>query len=259
MIFETHAHYDDEAFDEDRDNLIKSFREAGIGTVVNIGASVQGARNSVALASQYDFVYAAIGYHPDDGADATEADYAWLLDEGAKNEKVVAIGEIGLDYHWVKDEDLRKAQQEGFGRQIEIAKTLHKPIVIHSRDAAEDTYQVLTAHHGEEVGGVMHCFGYSVEEARRYVKLGFYIGVGGVVTFKNGRKLKEVVEEIPLSSIVLETDSPYLAPEPNRGKRNDSRNLVYIAAEIARLKGVSLEEVIAVTEANAKQMYFKIK
>ena len=167
--------------------------------------------------------------------------------------KVVAIGEIGLDYYW--EEPAHEIQKLWFSRQLDLAKAIRKPIIIHSRDAAKDTYDIMSAHGAKEIGGVIHCFSYSAEMALEYVKMGFYIGVGGVVTFKNGRKLKEVVEAVPIEWILLETDSPYLAPEPNRGMRNSSLNLPYIAERIAEIKGMTYDEVISVTTENAKRMY----
>lgn len=163
------------------------------------------------------------------------------------------MGEIGLDYYW--DEPSHEIQKLWFARQLDLARDIKKPVIIHSRDAAKDTYDIMDAHNAGETGGVVHCFSYSAEMALEYVKMGFYIGIGGVVTFKNGKKLKEVVEAVPIERILLETDSPYLSPEPNRGKRNSSLNIPYIAQKIAEIKRVSYDEAVAVTEKNAKQMY----
>ncbi|MDE6219840.1 MAG: TatD family hydrolase, partial [Lachnospiraceae bacterium] len=178
--------------------------------------------------------------------------FAWLRAQ-CLHKKVAAVGEIGLDYYW--DEPSHEIQKLWFARQLELAAEVKKPVIIHSRDAAKDTFDIMTAHNAREIGGVVHCFSYSAEMAQEYVKMGFYIGVGGVVTFKNGRKLKEVVESIPIEWILLETDSPYLSPEPNRGKRNSSLNIPYIAQKIAEIKGMSYDEVVAVTEENARRMY----
>lgn len=253
MIFETHAHYDDAQFNEDRDQLIRSFSQNGIEYVVNIGSSVESCRQTVELIKQYDFLYAALGVHPSEVQYITDEFFAWLEEEIRTNPKVKAVGEIGLDYYWQEPE--RSLQQEWFKRQIEMAKRLQKPLVIHSRDAAKDTYDIMAALKCGEIGGVIHCFSYSVEEAKKYLDMGFYIGIGGVVTFKNAKKLQEVTDYVPLDRILLETDSPYLAPEPNRGKRNSSLNLTYIAKRIAEIKNVSYEEVVEKTNENARRMY----
>ncbi|MBP5564310.1 MAG: TatD family hydrolase [Lachnospiraceae bacterium] len=252
MIFDTHAHYDDEAFDEDRDSLIASLKDNGITRVVNVGADLKGSRASVELADKYDFIYAAIGAHPDNAKEIDDAGIA-TLKELSKNKKVVAIGEIGLDYYWNKDN--AEEQKEAFSRQINLARELSLPIIIHSRDAAKDTMDVLKEKDAGSVGGVMHCFSYSTEIAREVVDMGLYIGVGGVVTFKNGKKLREALLEVPLDKIILETDCPYLAPEPHRGSRNSSLNLPYVVKAIADIKGVSVEEVMKTTYNNACRMY----
>jgi len=252
MIFDTHAHYDDEAFDEDRESLIASLANNGIARVVNIGADLKGSRASVELAEKYDFIYAAIGAHPDNAKEIDDAGIA-LLKELSNNKKVVAIGEIGLDYYWSKDN--MEEQKEAFSRQINLARELSLPIVIHSRDAAKDTMDILKEEDAGAIGGVMHCFSYSTEIAREVVDMGLYIGVGGVVTFKNGKKLREALLEVPLDKIVLETDCPYLAPEPRRGSRNSSLNLPYVVKAIADIKGASVEEVMKTTYNNACRMY----
>ncbi len=195
-------------------------------------------------------MYAAIGVHPSDCGDLTENDIEWLKDLSS-DEKVVAIGEIGLDYHY--DEPDREIQKKWFIRQLELAGDTSLPIVVHSRDAAQDTYEIIKDFRG--LRGVIHCFSYSAELAREYVKMGYYIGVGGVVTFKNGRKLHEVVKEIPLESIVVETDAPYLSPEPYRGRRNSSAFIPYIIERIADLKNVSYETVERVVYENAADLY----
>ena len=251
MIFETHAHYDDEQFDLDRDQLLGSMQKGGVGTIVNVGASLASSRASVSLAERYPFIYAAVGVHPDHAGEMDE-DGLRELRRLCGGDKVVAVGEIGLDYYW--DEAPRDVQKEWFVRQLELAREMSLPVIIHSRDAAADTLEIMQSH-ARGLMGVIHCFSYSKELAREYVKMGFFIGVGGVVTFKNGRRLKEVVEDIPLSSIVLETDCPYLAPVPNRGKRNSSLNLPYVVREIAEIKGISCEEVVAQTEKNARILY----
>ena len=252
MIFDTHAHYDDEQFDEDREALIASFANAGIGNVVNIGASMASSERSVELAHKYDFIYAAVGVHPSEVEELDESAIERLTVLG-KDSKCVAIGEIGLDYHW--PEPAPEIQKKWFVRQLEFAREMKLPVVIHSRDAAKDTMDIMHDEHAEDIGGVVHCFSYSKEIAKECVDMGFYIGVGGVITFKNGRKLREVVEETPMEKIILETDCPYLSPEPYRGKRNSSLNLPYVVKEISNIKGISEEDVIRITEENAKRMY----
>ena len=251
-VFETHAHYDDEWFEEDRDALLVQFPGQGIEKVVNIAASLASIPTTIALAEQYGYIYAAVGVHPSETKELTEENFS-LVREMAQHPKAVAVGEIGLDYYW--DETERSVQKYWFERQIELARELKKPLVIHSRDAAKDTMDMMKALHTEEIGGVIHCFSNSVEMAKEYVNMGFYIGVGGVVTFKNARVLKEVVQAIPLERIVLETDSPYLAPVPYRGKRNCSLYLPYVVTAISELKQVSEEEVVQVTNKNAHQLY----
>lgn len=254
MIFDTHAHYDDEDFDLDRDSLLSQMKEAGIERIVNVGASLQGCKDTIALTEQYDFVYGAIGIHPCDTENLTETDMDWLLQE-SKREKILAIGEIGLDYYW--DEPDREIQKKWFERQLNLAKEANLPVIIHSREAAKDTLDMMKALHAEEIGGVVHCFSYGKEMAREYLDMGFYFGIGGVVTFKNSKKLKEVVEYLPMDRIVIETDCPYLSPEPNRGKRNSSLNLPYVVKAIAQLKGLTEEEVMKATYENGLNLYWR--
>lgn len=251
MIFESHAHYDDEQFDGDRKELLNSMQENGIGTIINVGATFQSCKEVVQLAQEYPFIYAAVGVHPDEVGELDEEKFAYLKAQ-CQNEKVVAVGEIGLDYYW--DNESHEVQKKWFQKQLELARELDLPVIIHSRDAAADTLEMMQKH-AKGLCGVIHCFSYSKEMAQEYVKMGFHIGVGGVVTFKNSKKLKEIVAEIPLEKILLETDSPYLAPTPNRGKRNSSLNIPYIAQEIADLKGISYEEVVACTEKNGRDLF----
>lgn len=251
MIFDTHAHYDDKQFDTDRDELLSSLPGLGVGTIVNVGASLEGCKRAIELAKKYSYVYAAVGVHPDEVGELNDETFA-MLEDWCHEEKVVAVGEIGLDYYW--DEEPRAVQKDWFIKQLKLARKVNLPVNIHSRDAAEDTFQIMKEH-AQGLQGIIHCYSGSKEMAAEYVKLGFHIGVGGVVTFKNGRKLKQVVEEIPLEAIVLETDCPYLAPEPYRGKRNNSAYIKYVAEEIARLKGTTFDEVIKQTELNAKKVY----
>ena len=251
-IFDTHAHYDDEDFDADRYELLDSMKEHGVGTIVNIGASMRSCKTTLALAEKYPFVYGALGVHPSDCGKMTEEDIQWIK-ANAANEKIVAIGEIGLDYYW--DNVERDVQKKWFVRQLEIAKETGLPVIIHSRDAAQDTLEIMKAEHKDTTGGVIHCFSYGVEMAREYLNMDYFIGVGGVLTFKNGKKLKEVVEYAPMDKLVLETDCPYLAPVPYRGKRNSSLYLTHVVEEMAAIKGMSVEEVIRVTAENAKRLY----
>lgn len=252
MIIDTHAHYDDESFDIDRDDLLTGMKGRGVERIVTVGADIATSKAAIELTKKYPFVYGAIGVHPSDVTELDEEKIAWLL-EMSREDKIVAIGEIGLDYHY--DEPLPEIQKKWFIRQLALAREAGLPVIIHSRDAAEDTLQIMQENHAEELGGVVHCFSYSLEMAKEYVKMGFYIGLGGVCTFKNAKKVKKVAAEIPLEKIVLETDCPYLAPEPNRGKRNDSANLIYVAREIAALRGISEEEVIRQTRDNACRLY----
>lgn len=252
-IFETHAHYDDEAFNEDRDCILEGLEAQGILKVVNVGANIGTSVNSVALSKKYPFVYCTVGVHPSDTAEL-EPEGAFLrLKSLSEEEKVVAIGEIGLDYHY--DDTDRAIQKKWFAGQMELAGERGLPIVVHSREAAADTMDIMRSQKAGDIGGVIHCFSYGRDVAGVFLDMGFYIGVGGVVTFKNGKKLKEVVEYTPLDKIVLETDAPYLAPEPFRGKRNSSLLIPYSARVIADIKGVDIDEVYAVTYDNAMRLY----
>lgn len=252
MIFETHAHYDDEQFGEDRDMLVSSLPENQIEYVVNIGSNIETSKNTIELTKKYSHVYGAVGVHPNETGELNEDNFL-VLKQMAEEPKVVAIGEIGLDYYWKEPE--AKIQKEWFHRQMSLAKELKLPIVIHSRDAAKDTIDMMNGAGGKEIGGVIHCYSYSLETAKTFLNMGFYLGIGGVVTFKNAKKIKEVVEYTPLERILLETDCPYLAPEPFRGKRNSSLNIPYIIKEIARIKNVDCETVAAITMENGKAMY----
>ena len=254
MIFETHAHYDDECFDVDRDILIEKLFQKNICNIINVGASIESTKTTIALAKKYENMYAAAGVHPSDIAGLNEETLAWLKEQ-TKDPKVIAIGEIGLDYYWDKEEEVQKAQRYWFAQQMGLARESQLPVIIHSRDAAEDTMRVMKEVHAEEIPGVIHCYSYSPEMAKEFIKMGYYIGVGGVVTFKNAKKLKETVMQIPLERILLETDSPYMAPEPHRGSRNDSGNLVYVAEKIAELKGITAKEVENATLTNARKLF----
>ena len=251
-IFDTHAHYDDEAFDEDRGELLADLPGAGIAKVVNVGASIASCKTTKALAEKYDYIYCALGVHPNETAELTEESIEWLRHE-CQFRKCLAVGEIGLDYYW--DEPEREIQKKWFVRQLNLARELKLPVIIHSRDAAKDTVDIMTAENSRDIGGVVHCYAYSKEIAREFLKMGFYIGIGGVLTFKNAKKLKEVAEYVPLDRIVLETDCPYLAPVPNRGKRNSSLNLPYVVAELAQIKGTDEETIRRAVWENAHRLY----
>ncbi|MFL0266553.1 TatD family hydrolase [Candidatus Clostridium radicumherbarum] len=249
-IFDSHAHYDDESFNEDRETVIKELKAKGIVGVLNCGASLEGARASVKLADTYDFFYAAVGIHPEDANSFNDSVLAELR-EMAKNEKVRAIGEIGLDYYY-EENPPRDIQKSVFKAQMQLAKELNLPVVIHDRDAHGDTLNILKEF--TEVKGVLHCFGGSTEFARECVKLGYYIGFTGVVTFKNAKKIIDVAKEVPLERILVETDCPYMAPVPYRGQRNRSDFIKYIIEKLSELKGISEEEIAAATINNVKRM-----
>lgn len=251
MYFESHAHYDDIQFSADREALLASFPKAGIDIVINSGASIASSKAGLLLAERYPFIYAAVGVHPQN-ADAMREPHMKTLAQLASHKRVVAIGEIGLDYHY--DGVLRDAQKYWFRRQLALAKSLSLPVIIHSRDAAKDCFDII-----KESGvrrGVIHCYSGSVQMALDYIKLGFYLGIGGVATFQNAKKTLEVVSKVPLSSILIETDAPYLAPVPHRGERNDSKNLFYITEKIAQVKGVSHMEVANITRRNGNYLFF---
>ena len=254
MIFDSHAHYDDEAFDTDREALLAQCRQEGIEYIVNVSASLKSVETTLKLAGKHSFLYAAVGVHPDEVGELNEESFAWLKEQ-CRNPRAVAVGEIGLDYYW--DKENHELQKYWFRRQMELARELRLPMIVHSRDAAADTLEEVKKAHTEELRGVIHCFSYSPEIAREYLDMGYYIGIGGVVTFKNARKLKEVVKMLPPKRMLLETDCPYLAPVPYRGKRNSSLNLPYVAAAIAEIKGMEAEEVIRITNENAKNLYFQ--
>ena len=251
MLFDTHAHMDDRAFDVDRESLLASLPEQGIGLLMNPGCSLASSRNASALSQQYDYIYAAVGSHPDAADEVNEE----VLEEYRKlcklNPKIKAIGEIGLDYHY---EDIpRDLQQKAFRAQMALAKELNLPVIVHEREAHEDGMKVVEEF--PEVTGVFHCYSGSAEMAKWLIKRGWYIGFTGVLTFKNARKAIEVASSIPLDRIVLETDCPYMSPEPFRGKRNDPGRLYRMAEKLAEIRGLSVEEVHAITMENGKRLY----
>ncbi len=253
-IFDTHAHYDDESYDCDRDSLIKGLPEHGVYAAANIGVTLESSRVTVELTNQYDNIYGVVGIYPSDVSQLEkEGAVDELISMVKNNDKIVAIGEIGLDYHY--DDMDKKLQQKWFAGQMEIARELMVPIAVHSRDAAKDTVDIMKATNAKEIGGVIHCYSYTKEVARDFLNMGFYFGIGGVVTFKNAKKLRAAVEYIPMENIVLETDSPYLTPSPHRGERNSSLYLPLVAETIAEIKGISVDEVYDITWKNAHEMY----
>ncbi|WP_448821069.1 TatD family hydrolase [Cetobacterium sp.] len=247
-LVDTHCHLDNEKFDEDRLDVIDRIK-GNLEFCVNIGYDLTSSKKSLELAKKYDFIYAVIGVHPIDIAEYDE-EIEKELELLAKDSKVVAIGEIGLDYHWMTEP--KEIQQERFRRQLELAKRLNKPVVIHTRDAMEDTVNILKEY--PNVTGVIHCYPGSLETAKQLVDR-FYLGIGGTLTFKNSKKIVEVVKTIPLDRIVIETDCPYLTPEPFRGKRNEPIYVEYIAKKIAEIKEITVEDVAKITTENAKKLY----
>ncbi len=252
MIFDTHAHYDDDSFDNDREEVILTAYNEGVVGIVNMGVDIENSRANIEFVKKYDFMYGAVGVHPNEVGDMTDKDID-ILRELSKEDKIIAIGEIGLDYYY--DEPAKEIQKVFFEKQMDLAREVKLPICVHSRDAAKDTLDMMIANHAEEIGGVVHCYSYSKEMAREFLKLNYFFGIGGVVTFKNAKTLKEVVDYLPIENIVLETDCPYLAPDPYRGKRNVSGYLKYVAKAIGEIKGINEEEVIRVTNENAKRLY----
>ncbi len=251
MIFDSHSHYDDEAFDEDRDLVLSGLKDKNVGDVIAAASSWNSIEKIKKMSAQYSFVHPAYGIHPENALDLTD-ERKTLLKKIIYEEKPVAIGEIGLDYYW--GEPSKEVQREAFIYQLELARKFSLPIIVHAREAAEETFELIKAHNPEK-RGVIHCFSSSYEMAVRYINMGYYIGIGGVVTFKNSAKLKDIAARIPLSSILIETDCPYMAPVPHRGKRNDSSLLVHVADEIASLRNITPEEVIETTDRNARNLF----
>ena len=263
-IFETHAHYDDEDFDIDRDTLLNEMlgTNGSIDYIINIGASMRGCRASIELAANYEKIYAAVGVHPEEVYELTDEDLDFLRTSVLTNPKVIAIGEIGYEYHYLsedkKESERQKEQQKyWFKKQLELAKEVKVPVIIHSREACQDTLEILHNFYDKTSvnSGIIHCYSYSLEAMREFLSMGFYIGIGGVVTFKNAKKLVEVAANIPLDRLLLETDSPYMAPVPNRGKRNDSRNIIYVAEKIAEIRGMTPQEIIDISNRNARRLF----
>lgn len=258
MIIDTHAHYDDNAYDLDRDALLKSFPDNNIELIVNASANLNECKATLELLDKYPFIYGMLGIHPSEVCELNDNNFKWLRDACIDNAiynngKIVAVGEIGLDYYY--PDPPKEIQIKWFKKQIELAHEVDLPINIHSRDAALETYNILKEYQSLNLSGIIHCYSYSKEMAKDFLSLGFSFGIGGVVTFKNAKKLVEAVEYLPLDAIVLETDAPYLSPTPFRGERNSSLNIIYIAQKIAEIKNVSYEEVLKITNNNAKRIY----
>ena len=251
LIFDTHAHYDDETFNADRDSLLAAMPQEGVGLILDPGCDIVTSKKAVALAAQYPHVYAAVGYHPENCAPYTPSDLD-VLREMARNPKVVAIGEIGLDYYWEQNPP-RELQQEVFRAQLALAQELNLPVIVHDRDAHADCLAIVKEF--PAVRGVFHCYSGRVAMARELWKLGWYTGFDGPVTYKNARKTVEVAQEVPMDQILLETDSPYMAPVPVRGTRNDSRNIRHIAEKIAELRGMTANEVIRIAADNGRRLF----
>lgn len=256
QLIDTHAHINVEHFAEDRDAVVERAAQAGLRHIVNMGDSMESSQNSVALTKAYPMVYTGVGIHPEEAHPMTQADEDQLASWGALP-KVVAIGEIGLDYYWEKDGDKRQLQRELFIRQLDLARQLHLPVCVHNREAHGDAMEILRKE-GKGIVGVMHCFSGSLEIAQELVKMGWFIGVDGPLTFKNAAKLPEIVQKLPLERIVVETDCPYMAPVPMRGKRNEPAFVYHVAAKLAQLRGESLEKVARQTTANARELYPKL-
>ncbi|CAM4402290.1 TatD family hydrolase [Paenibacillus alkaliterrae] len=252
LLFDTHTHLDSPKFEEDREGVIARAREAGVHMLVNIGFNRETIPTTMALAEQYDFIYAAVGWHPVDSIDMTPEDLDWI-EHLCNHRKVVAIGEIGLDYHW--DTSPKEVQHRVFREQIRLARKVGKPIVIHNRDAHEDIVRILQEENASEIGGVMHCFSGSWETAKQCLDMNFYLSFGGPVTFQNARVPKEVLKRAPLDRILIETDAPYLAPHPFRGKRNESAYVVKVAETAAELLGKTVEEIGAITTENGRKCF----
>ncbi|MGD6874537.1 TatD family hydrolase [Sutcliffiella horikoshii] len=252
MLFDTHVHLNADQYEEDLQEVIDRAQAEKVTNMVVVGFDRKTITRAMELVEKYDFLYAAVGWHPVDAIDMTEDDLAWIEDL-ASHEKVVAIGEMGLDYHW--DKSPKEIQKEVFRKQIQLAKKVKLPIVIHNRDATADVVQILKEEDAKDVGGIMHCFTGSLEVAKECMEMNFYISFGGPVTFKNAKKPKEVVKEIPMEKLLIETDCPYLTPHPYRGKRNEPGYVRLVAEQIAELKELTIEEVAEKTTANAKKLF----
>ncbi|QBQ06534.1 TatD family hydrolase [Sporosarcina pasteurii] len=252
MFIDTHVHLNADQYEEDVEEVIERALEAGVSKMVVIGFDRKTIRKAMELTERYPFIYAVVGWHPVDAVDCTEEDLEWI-ESLAAHPKVVGIGEMGLDYYW--DKSPKEVQQKLFRRQIQLAKKVNLPIVIHNRDATADVVRILKEEEAEQVGGIMHCFSGSVEIAKECITMNFLISLGGPVTFKNAKGPKQVAKEIPLNKLLIETDAPYLTPHPHRGKRNEPVYVTLVAEEIAKLKEVSIEEVASITTENALKLF----
>lgn len=252
MLFDTHVHLNADQYEEDLQEVIDRARKDKVENMVVVGFDRKTINRAMELVEKYDFLYAAVGWHPVDAIDMTDEDLAWIEDL-ASHEKVVAIGEMGLDYHW--DKSPKEVQKEVFRRQIHLAKKVKLPIIIHNRDATADVVEILREEEAKEVGGIMHCFTGSLEVAKECMEMNFFISFGGPVTFKNAKKPKEVVKEISMEKLLIETDCPYLTPHPYRGKRNEPAYVRLVAEQVAELKNMTIEEVAEKTTANAKKLF----
>lgn len=252
MLFDTHVHLNADQFEEDLEEVIERAHEAGVQNMVVVGFDERTIKRAIELVETYDWMYAAVGWHPVDAIDMTDEHLQWL-EQLSSHPKVVALGEMGLDYHW--DKSPKEVQKEVFRKQIALAKKVKLPIIIHNREADQDIVDLLKEENASEVGGIMHCFGGSVEIAQQCIEMNFYISLGGPVTFKNAKRPKQVAKAIPLNRLLIETDCPYLAPHPNRGKRNEPAYVRLVAEQIAELKEVGLEEIMESTTANAKKIF----
>lgn len=252
MYFESHAHFDDRRFKDDREELLGQFLPScGVDCIVNVGCDVKTSKQSIRLAERYDYIYASVGIHPHELNNMSSQTIEELR-QLSQHKKVVAIGEIGLDYYY--DSHPRELQRFWFRQQLRLAESVHKPVIIHSRDASQETFDIISSTTVRR--GIIHCYSGAAPMAVEYANMGFYIGIGGVITYSNAKKLVEVVDALPLEAIVIETDSPYLTPNPNRGKRNDSSNLKYVVEKIAELKNTTPEIVAQITSDNAKKVFF---
>ena len=254
VIFDTHAHYDSDSFDEDRDSVLKQIEESGVALILNCASDYASIKKTYNLTKEYDFIYGALGIHPSDANDFNSNVKSEIIEYIKSNEKILAIGEIGLDYYW-EENPSKEVQKEVFRAQMNLAKELNLPVVIHDRDAHGDTLEIMKEY--PEVKGIVHCFSGSVEFARECIKLGYYIGITGVVTFKNAKKIVDVVKDVPLEKLLVETDAPYMAPVPNRGKRNKSDYISHIIEQIAQIKEVSPKEVNMAVNDNFKRLIGK--
>ncbi|ASN03752.1 TatD family hydrolase [Virgibacillus necropolis] len=252
MLFDTHVHLNARQFEPDREEVIKRAFDAGVTQMVVVGFDRETIPLAIEIAEQYDTIYAAVGWHPVDAIDMTDEDLAWI-EELSTHPKVVAIGEMGLDYHW--DKSPKDVQKEVFRKQIQLAKKVNMPIIIHNREATEDIITILQEENANEVGGIMHCYNDTVKYIQSCLDMNFYISLGGPVTFRNATDPKEVAVEVPLDRLLVETDAPFLAPHPNRGKRNEPSYVTLVAEKIAELRNISVEELSKVTTENARRFF----